>query len=351
MTDKATPKRHSRKGLYAPFILLLVLLAGWTGWWFFLTRQIETRLEAQAEAMRGRGWTIDYADPSISGWPFRARVALPHASITAPSGHAVAAPELVAEANAYQPTKWVVVAPDGLTLTRAAKGKVNVRGDAVRMSVHGLDQRWPNLALELVNPVFTPHPGAEPFPIARAGRVELYSRPHVAGGVTAADDVDVLFRLIDAQGRPAGPVEGFAQQGRLTLQIETVLEDASRLRASGSDGLFAAWTRAGGRFTQVRGEMSAGQSRATLSSDELRAEADGRIAGQVALKAEQPLRAIAGLARSGEGTVNRLGATGAAAAAGAADATGQGDVQLTLLFRDGRTWLGPFPIAPAPKLF
>ena len=23
MTDKATPKRHSRKGLYAPFILLL----------------------------------------------------------------------------------------------------------------------------------------------------------------------------------------------------------------------------------------------------------------------------------------------------------------------------------------
>ena len=57
----------------------------------------------------------------------------------------------MAEANAYQPTKWVVVAPDGLTLTRAAKGKVNVRGDAVRMSVHGLDQRWPNLALELVN--------------------------------------------------------------------------------------------------------------------------------------------------------------------------------------------------------
>ena len=51
MTDKATPKRHSRKGLYAPFILLLVLLAGWTGWWFFLTRQIETRLEAQAEPL------------------------------------------------------------------------------------------------------------------------------------------------------------------------------------------------------------------------------------------------------------------------------------------------------------
>ncbi|WP_154726830.1 DUF2125 domain-containing protein, partial [Brevundimonas mediterranea] len=39
------------------------------------------------------------------------------------------------------------------------------------------------------------------------------------------------------------------------------------------------------------------------------------------------------------------------AAAGAADAAGREDVALTLVFRDGRTWLGPFPLAPAPKLF
>ncbi|MAL57831.1 MAG: hypothetical protein CL682_11890 [Brevundimonas sp.] len=41
----------------------------------------------------------------------------------------------------------------------------------------------------------------------------------------------------------------------------------------------------------------------------------------------------------------------AAAAAGAAQAAGGEEVPLTLVFRDGRTWLGPFALAPAPKLF
>ena len=38
-----------------------------------------------------------------------------------------------------------------------------------------------------------------------------------------------------------------------------------------------------------------------------------------------------------------------------ADATGappaSEDVRLSLSFRDGRSWLGPFALAPAPKLF
>mgnify|MGYP006157489577 CR=1 FL=1 len=38
-------------------------------------------------------------------------------------------------------------------------------------------------------------------------------------------------------------------------------------------------------------------------------------------------------------------------AAGAAQAAGGEEVPLTLVFRDGRTWLGPFALAPAPKLF
>ena len=69
----------------------------------------------------------------------------------------------------------------------------------------------------------------------------------------------------------------------------------------------------------------------------------------MSLKAEKPLPAISGLAQSGSGAVNRAGAAGAAAAT--AVTGGQGDVNLTLIFRDGRTYLGPFALAPAPKLF
>ena len=47
-----------------------------------------------------------------------------------------------------------------------------------------------------------------------------------------------------------------------------------------------------------------------------------------------------------------LSKSAVAAAAGAAAATAAaGDVDLTVVFRDGRTYLGAFALAPAPKLF
>ncbi|RZJ87825.1 MAG: DUF2125 domain-containing protein [Brevundimonas sp.] len=322
MTDVV---RHSRRGLFAPFIIVGLLLAAWTGWWFYLASQVEQRLDAQMAVLRGQGWTINDGGRSLSGWPFRVSLTYAHPSILAPSGHGLAGPALKAEANAWDPVKWVVVAPDGLT------------------------QRWPNVALELVNPVFQPLPGAEPFPIARAGRIEFYMRPHTAAATAPTDDVDVLFRLIEAEGRTQGPVEGLAQDGKLTVQAEAVIEHASALSGMDAAGVFSHWTAAGGRFTRVRGEAQAGESRAVLSSDLLVAGPDGRLNGQVALKAVKPLPAISGLARSGSGAVNRVGAAGAAAAT--AVTGGQGDVDLELVFRNGRTYLGPFALAPAPKLF
>ena len=305
MTDTPSTVRHSRWGLYAPFIILLVLLAAWTAWWFVLARQVETRLEDQAERLRQGGWDVRYADTHVSGWPFRARVAARHITLAAPSGHAVSAPELVAEANAYQPTKWVVVAPQGLVLDRAGKGKVAIDGDAVRMSASGLGQRWPNLALELVNPTFTAHPDSEPFPFARAARFEFYARPHVVADQATSDDVDVMIRLIDARGRPDGAVEGFAQEGQLTTQIEAVIGKASTLSGMDPAGVFSAWTTAGGAFRNVRGELKAGDSEATLSSDLLRADGNGRLVGSVAFQAREPGPAIAGLAGAQTGEIGR----------------------------------------------
>ena len=343
-----TAVRHPRRGLATPFIIVGLLLAGWTGWWFHLTNQIETRLAAQVEGLRQDGWTITHAAVTTTGWPFRARVSIPHAEIMAPSGHGVAAPELVAEANAWNPDRWVVVAPEGLTLSRADKGKVGVHGDGLRLSVSQLTDRFPDLRIQLIRPTFTSHRDAEPFPIASAERIELYTRPHAGDGAASSDRMNVLFRLIDARGRPGGPVEGATRQGRLTAELEGTIEQADRLGGVDSAGVFARWTAAGGRFTGVRGELSAGESKARIQSDTLSAGPDGRLQGQVALRAEQPMAAIAGLAGSQSGAVNRMGAAGAAAAAGA---SGDRGVDLVVQFRDGRTWLGPFALAPAPKLF
>lgn len=349
MTETAsTSPRHPRRGLAIPFLVVGLLLAAWTGWWLVLTHQIETRLADQAESLRQQGWQVRYASVTTTGWPFRARVEIPHMEVIAPSGLGVAAPTLTAEANAYDPDQWVVLAPDGLTLTRPGKGKVGVKGEGLRLSVSHLRDRFPDLRVELFKPTFIAHPGAEPFPIASAGRIQFYARPHLTGGRAATDQMDVKFVLTDARGRSGGPVEGVTRSGMLSADIEATIDHASRLSGPDAAGLFANWTEAGGRFTAIHGELTAGESGAVLSSDQLSAGPDGRLRGQLALKADKPLPAIAGLARSGSGAVNRLGAVGAAAAA---TTGGQGDVALTLVFRDGRTWLGPFALAPAPKLF
>ncbi|GAA0629455.1 DUF2125 domain-containing protein [Brevundimonas kwangchunensis] len=338
--------RHSRRGIIVPFTIAGVVLVAWTAWWFFLVQQIETRLDAQVEALKQNGWTISHAEVTTTGWPFRARVAIPHADIVAPSGHGISAPELVAEANAWNPDHWVVVAPEGLTLARADKGKVGVRGDGLRFSISRLRERFPDLRVELIRPVFTAHEDAEPFPIASADRIQFEARPHRED--ETADAIDVLFNLQEARGRPGGPVEGATQEGRLTVRLEGVVREASHLAGPTAAGVFAAWTEAGGRLSDVRGELIAGESRARLTSTGLSAGADGRLQGDLSLNAESAGAAITGLARSREGAVNRVGAAGAAAATAI---QGERDVDLTIRFRDGRTWLGPFALAPAPRLF
>lgn len=354
MTDaQAEPVRHSRKGLIIPFAIVFVGLALWTGWWFVLTQQIEKKLEGRIARLEQSGWTVKHAGLTTTGWPLRARVAMKHVDVVAPSGHAVAAPEIVAEANAYNPTKWVIIAPDGLVMTRGAKGKTAVRAEAIRMSVHGLTQRWPNVAVELSKPVFTALPGAEPFPLAKAGLVQFYMRPHVAGSNAPTDDVDVLFRLVDGEGRPNGPVEGLTQSGRLNAQVEAVIEKAGALKGADAKGLLSAWTAAGGRFVEMKGELGAGESKTFLSSPALSADDKGRLEGEVFLRAEKPLAAIVGLAGAQQGgSVDRAAAARAAAATpqGGMGEQGQG-VDLVLNFKGGRTYLGPFALAPAPQLF
>lgn len=354
MTDAPVPAaapapRYSRAGLYGPLLLALLLAVGWSAWWAWLSREAEHRLLAQVEAVRQSGWTVRHDPLSVGGWPFRVRLAATDVQATAPSGHAVAAPELVLAANAYRPDRWMAVAPRGLVLTRGEnKGDVVVAADAIRLSAHGLTRRWPNVAAEMVAPVFTPQPGGPPFPLSRAGRIEFHMRPHLEGGEAARDDIDVLFRMVEAEGRPGGPVDGLSQQTPMTAQVEAVISRASAFRGMDAAGVMSAWTRAGGRFGRVRGLLEAGGSRALLSSEDLAADADGRLVGEITVRAERPAPAIAGLARSGSGSVNR---TGAAAAATATAAGAPSDVDLTLVFDNGRARLGPFTLGPAPRLF
>lgn len=350
------PKRHSTKSLLIPFIIVGIGLVLWSGWWFYLTHEVKTQMASRLERLEASGWSVKYDRIGASGWPMHARLTLYNPEIIAPSGQGIRAPYIAAEATSYKPTHWVIAANDGLTLIRAERGDTNITAKAIRMSLTGLRQPWPNVSMEMVQPHFAPVEGAQPFPLADAALVQLYMRPHIqaAGSPNGEDNVDVLFRLIDAHGREGGPIQGLTQSGKLTLQVEAVIEQASALRKPATDqGLLAAWTASGGYFAKVRGEMQAGVSHALLTSPELRAADNGQLEGTVTFKTQKPLAAIVGLAGSNVGLPAERAADAQAATStpqGGQGAEGQ-DIELTVSFRKGRTYLGPFPLAPAPRLF
>lgn len=359
----ADPPRHSRKGLFIPFIIVGVLLIAATGWWFFLTHEVKSQIQTRLARLEATGWDVQYGQIRASGWPAHARITMTDLALISPSGQGVRTPEIAAEANSYNPDKWVIVVPETLTLVRADKGETQIKATAMRMSVSGLRQTWPNVAMEVVEPIFSTQPDAEPFPLAKAQLVQLYMRPYRGAPVNATGDattnltggaVDVMFRLVNATGREGGPVQGFTQNGALTVQLEAVIENANALRhPSTPEGLLTAWTAAGGRFNNVRGEMQAGISHALITSPTLSANAQGRLEGEVTFKAERAIAAIVGLAGSTSGTpIDRAIAARAAAATPAAEQGADAQpIELTVRFQNNRTYLGPFALAPAPKLF
>jgi hypothetical protein len=354
MTADTSAPRHSRRGLFLPLIVVLGLLVAWTVWWFVLTQRIKQEVLAQAEVLREAGWDVRHGTIGISGWPFRARLDMRDVTVIAPSGHGGRAPELVAEANAYAPLHWVVIAPDGLTMLRADKGRVFIRAEAIRMSVRDVSEAWPQMALELIKPTFLAERGAEAFPISAAERLTLEARPatrrpgDASAPAPAADDLDVLFQMVDGRGRQDGPVDRLTASGRLSVRSEVTLERAGALTGMDQGGVFDSWSQSGGRFANIRVELQTGESRALLSGGPLVADDNGRLSGSLSVRAERAAPALSGLAGTEDGAVDRAQA---AAAAGAAAIAERAPVSLKLEFREGRTWLGPFTLAPAPRLF
>ncbi len=340
-------RKSSFPGIVIPFLLLVVVVAGWSVWWWHLSREVRSQISAAVAASGESGIGVSHGEVSISGWPFRVRVESPEVRVRAASGHAIHAPRLIAEAMAYNPAHWVVLAPEGLTLTRADKGDVTISAQRIRASATHLDRPIPNLALELVEPVFTPAQGAEVFPLARAARVEIETRPvRSADARILLGEAGLRLRLLDGEGRPGGPVESFAQNDRLSVVIETRVSGIDHL--SGPLGPLRGWAAAEGALLDLAGEMRAGEARAELSSERLSVRDDGRLEGRVRFQASNASPALNGLARA-EG-IDTGAATGAAAAARLNEAIG-GDVTLILDFTGGRTRLGPLNIAPAPALW
>ncbi len=337
-------RRRGRLGLFLPFILLLLALGGWSVWWFVIANRVEDAVGRSASDLRQAGYEVQWSRLAVEGWPFRTHIRFRDLVIRAPSGHALLAQRLDAQANTYALDHWVAVAPNGVTVVRGDKGAVRINGQALRASLSGLGATPPRLVIELREPVFTPAPGAEPFPLTSATHVALNVRPSGAG-VAAGE---FLFRIEHGVPRPDGMLDWIGGGQPFDTHWEGVITRLDFFRGAGWGQAVRRWSQSGGSLSAVRGKAFAGSASAEADAPRMTVGPEGRLRGRVDLTATGGPESLLAMGRAR--AVDPAGA-GAAAAATAAAGGLDGTARMSLEFTDEGAKLGPVRLAGSPQIY
>jgi hypothetical protein len=335
-------KRLSRFWLYAPYVVVLIAAIGWSLVWLWLRAEIAHRMDATATRLREAGYTVDWTARRIDGYPFRIDVTLEQTRLAEPSGWALAAAEIRAEAYAYEPGHWIGYAPQGVVLTRPASGAVAITGPALRASYTRSDRGAPRIAVEGLKLVFTALAGAKPFAISRAEHLDFHLRP------VEDDGAEFLLRIDGASAPPEAILARIAQDRPMDLSWEAKLSKVSALRGRDWPSAVRTWTAAGGDLEVARGGLTAGPAMVALRQGRLTVGSDGRLRGAVGLDLRQAPSVIRILA---DAKAIDPAAADAAAMVAQARAGGGMVTQADLTFLAGVTTFGPVAIGPAPKVY
>jgi hypothetical protein len=343
MPDTAAPrKRASRFWLYAIYFVVLAGIGGWSLAWLEIGHQIAQRMDQASTDAKASGRTLAWNNRHIGGYPFRIEITLDQPMAGEPSGWAVSAPQIKAIANAYDLNHWVIVAGQGVVLSRPGAGASAITGDVLRASWVNEGDDAPRLVVEGLNLKATPQPGAKPFPFSNANRFVFYTRS------LTSDQTEVRLYLSGGVAEPSSRLSLVTGPSPLTIMWQATLSKVSALHGPDAPTAFRAWSSAGGNLTTTLGGAAAGGRSLGIASSQLSTDADGRLTGQTSVQIKgggDMVRAM------GKGHV--LDPTAAMLAGALVDATADagGKTRVDLTFQSGQMKLGPIAVSPSPKLF
>ncbi len=348
MSDAQPRRRTHRLGIFGPFLLVVIAFAAWSGYWFYVAHQIEGRVQSHQDALVQQGYKVSFDPWHVGGYPFRMFVQLNHVTIIAPSGRGLATPRLEAEANAYALDKWVLAAPQGLTLYRGHTegldlGTITVAGSSLKASFSGLTQPIYNVAIAGHGLTLTPSDTAHPFVFQTADSVEAYLRP--TANIT--DSADFLLRVTGAHGQPQSLVGDLAPQKPLGLDVEGSLSHFSSFGGAAQGQAVTQWRNAGGQVSGFKAQMTAGDLNLFAKSDALTFDDNHRLSGRMNIEMSgsfQPLSVLAAL--------HLISPENMTLAKPLIDMTlaTQGTQKFPLDFKDGGAFIGPLKVSDAPIL-
>jgi hypothetical protein len=345
LPDPSTPRKSSRLVPAAVLSTLVILIGGWSAGWVWMRGQLQTRLDAGVADLRRAGYEVSWRERAVGGYPFRLDVTLTEAEVRDRSGWALQTPRLEAEAQVLAPTTWVLAAPQGFSFVRPRGGPVRVTGASLRASLSHLQNTPPNISVELIDPVFRPAPGAQPFSLGGAKQVELHLRQAPA---EVGDEGGLWASVKDGRAQLPGLLGRIAGDRPISLEWDARLSHISAFHGATWPQAVRRWTDAGGRINVKHAGLTAGEALIGADSGILSVGADGRLCGTLEVSLRQAPRALA--AMSATGVVTETQAAAATAVVEARE--GAGDVaRAALAFQAGRTTLGPVALGPAPKVY
>jgi hypothetical protein len=346
MTDPLPTRRRSRFWLYGPFMLLVVLAAAWSAFWFYARGRSATEIAVALarEAERGRTWTC--ADRSIGGFPFRIELRCNALTLTSTRwGDAVRVETgpTVAVGQIYSPGLVI------LEVSSPAKALLP-EGRALDLTWKSLDasfawrspERFALVASEPRGVLTTPGLTAENW---GAATLEAHLRRNPARPATD-QAVDIA---INAKGTILPPIDallGNTEAGEIDLQA--TLTQAESFRKGFNPDALESWRAANGTFDLTRLVSTKGKARVD-GSGQLLLDPLHRVAGDLQL-------AAAGIEQIGGFRIGNLlgGLGGFLGGRGGTTATAPGLTTLPpVSLREGRVFIGPFrlPLQPLPPLY
>ncbi|MFO0438107.1 MAG: DUF2125 domain-containing protein [Phenylobacterium sp.] len=292
MPQPPGPRKPLRLGLWGPFVIAVIAVIGWSLAWGLAAREVERRLDSGVKALAAQGVAVEWSGKRLYGYPFRLNLDLTDLRV-ATGEMSIRFARLETQAFLHAPRSWLAAAPEGLTFQRPQGGGVEVEGQRLLASLVLPKSGPPRMSFEGLKLAFSPAPGARPFALASAGRLELHLRPG------PPDPAAVFLRLEDATPTPGRLFADLGGGGAVSAAVDARLDHASALRGEGLSRALSTWGAAGGRLELREAGLTAGEARLSLASPGLKAGPEGRLEGRLTVTAAKAPSLLVALSRHG----------------------------------------------------
>lgn len=332
--------RGGRFWLFAPFVLLGLVVVAWSAAWFLIRDRVETEIDGllARESALGREW--DCAGRRIGGFPFRIEISCQTLVFTRGDGTSFSLGRSLVTAQVYQPRHAIFEIAGPL---RGGDGLVTAEGDwdLLEGSIRGLGRGEEQVSIAAVAPRLRVS-GLGAVPVEATGeRLEIYARPS-PGLPREEGALDLVARASGATSPALDRLTGDASPANVEIQARV-----TQLRGLPSDeppAMAANWRDRGGRLELALLDVAKGGARLQLRGDLTLDEAlrpEGRVDPSAAGVEDLTSRLFGVEQAGGFGSMLDI----LAPRAPAAQPGGEGLRNFPpLVLRDGRVFVGPLPL-------